>query len=78
MQGEINIDLTLCNSVEKFSFDEQLMKGADAFEHKAIAELLKWIVELIQNVLLDRFFASQARCHECKDGKLVLNGGRNR
>jgi hypothetical protein len=50
MQGKISMDLTFCNSEEKFSFDELVMKVADAFEHKAIAELLKLILGLIQEV----------------------------
>ena len=48
---------------------------ADAFAHKAIAELLKLIPGLIEEVLLGRMFADQTLCHECKDGKLVRNGG---
>jgi len=54
------------------------MKVADAFEHKAIAELLKLILGIIQEVLRSRIFTSQTLCHECSDGKLVPNGGYNR
>ena len=78
MQGKISMDLTFCNSEEKFSFDELVMKVADAFEHKAIAELLKLILGLIQEVLLARIFAGRTLCPECSDGKLALNGGYNR
>jgi len=56
MQGKINMDLTFCNSEDNFSLDELVMKVADAFEHKAIAELLKLILGLIQEVLLNRIF----------------------
>ena len=75
MQGKISMDLVFCNSEDKFSFDELVMKVADAFERKAIAELLELIVGLIQEVLLSRIFAGKTLCHECGDGKLVLNGG---
>jgi hypothetical protein len=78
MQGKIDMVLRFCNSEDTFSFDELVMKVADAFEHKAIAELLELIVGLIQEVLLSRIFAGQTRCHECGDGKLVLNGGYDR
>jgi hypothetical protein len=78
MQGKISMDLVFCNSEDKFSFDELVMKVADAFERKAIAELLELIVGLIQEVLLSRIFAGKTLCHECGDGKLVLNGGYNR
>ncbi|MFA6816233.1 MAG: hypothetical protein WCS73_08070 [Lentisphaeria bacterium] len=54
------------------------MKVADAFEHKAIAELLKLILGLIQEVFRNRIFTGQTLCRECSDGKLVLNGGYNR
>ena len=57
---------------------EFVMKVADAFEHKAIAELLKLILGLIQEVFRSRIFTGQTLCHECSDGKLVLNGGHNR
>ena len=68
MQGKINMDLVFCNSEDNFSFDELVMKVADAFEHKAIAELLKLILGLIQEVLLNRIFAGKTLCHECGDG----------
>ena len=78
MQGKVSMDLTFCNSEEKFSFDELVMKVADAFEHKAIPELLKLILGLIQEVFRNRIFTGQTLCRECSDGKLVLNGGYNR
>ncbi|MFA6816626.1 MAG: hypothetical protein WCS73_10070, partial [Lentisphaeria bacterium] len=78
MQEKVSIDLTFCNSEEKFSFDEFVMKVADAFGHKAITERLKLILGLIQEVLRNRIFTGQTLCHERSDGKLVLNGGHNR
>lgn len=41
MQEKVNMDLLFCNSEDKFSCAELVMKIASAFEHKAIAELLK-------------------------------------
>ncbi|MFA6817257.1 MAG: hypothetical protein WCS73_13300 [Lentisphaeria bacterium] len=73
-----SMDLTFCNSEENFSFDELVMKVADAFEHKAIVELLKLILGLIQEIFRNRIFTGLTLCHECSDGKLVLNGGHNR
>ena len=72
------MNLLVCNSEDNFPIDKLVMKVADAFEHKAIAELLKLILGLIQEVLLNKIFSGRTPCCECGDGKLVLNGGRNR
>ncbi len=51
MQGKISMDLSFCQSENGFSLDELIIKLADAYERKAFSELLKMILQLVQEIL---------------------------
>lgn len=50
MQGKISMDLSFCQSEEGFSLDELVSKLADVYERKAFSELLKMILQMVQEI----------------------------
>ena len=78
MQGKISMDLSFCLSENGFSLDELIEKLADVFERKAFPELLRLILQLIQEVLMSRIFANKEAMHCCENSHLRLNGGFSR
>jgi len=75
MQGKISMDLSFCQSEEGFSLDELVTKLADVFERKAFSELLKLILQLVQEILMYRIFHDKCAMKCGEDGRLLLNGG---
>ena len=79
MQGKISMELSFCQAETGFSLDELVEKLADVFERKAFAELLKMILQLVQEILMCRIFSGKVDAMKCcSDGHLQLNGGFDR
>ena len=78
MQGKVTSELSFCLAENGFSLDELVIKLADLFEHKAMSEFLKLILQLVQEVLMSRIFSGKTSMTCCNDGKLQLNGGYDR
>ena len=79
MQGKISMDLSFCQSENGFSLDELVVKLADVYERKAFAELLKMILQLVQEILMYRIFHGKTDAMKCcPNGHLRLNGSFNR
>ena len=79
MQGKITSDLSFCLSENGFSLDELVIKLLEAFERKALPELLKLILMLVQEVLIYRILSKKCTSFSCCDtGNLRLNGSYNR
>ena len=78
MQGKVSMDLSFCLSEEGFSLDELIETLSDVFERKAFVELLRFILQLIQEVLLSRIFANRGAMRCCDNSHLRLNGGFDR
>ena len=75
MQGKISMDLSFCQSENGFSLDELVIKLADVYERKAFAELLKMILQMVQEILMYRIFhgkTDEMKC--CDSGHLRQNG----
>jgi hypothetical protein len=78
MQGEITSDLSFCLAENGFSLDELVFKLRDLFENKAFSELLRLILQLVQECMLQRLFANKellVKC--CGKSHFMLNGGYN-
>jgi len=76
MQGKISMELSFCQAETGFSLDELVEKLSDVFERRAFAELLKMILQLVQEVLMYRIFNGKANAMKCcTEGHLQLNGG---
>ncbi|WP_176011740.1 hypothetical protein [Victivallis sp. Marseille-Q1083] len=56
MQGKISMDLSFCQSENGFSLDELVTKLAEVYDRKAFAELLKMILQMVQELLMYRIF----------------------
>ena len=54
MQGEINLDLWFCLSNNGFSLDELVHTLKRNYEEKAFSDLLRLILLLVQEVLVDQ------------------------
>ena len=79
MQGKISMDLSICQAGTGFSLDELVEKLADVFERKAFSELLKMILQLVQDVLMHRILNGKSEAMKCcPAGHLQLNGGTTR
>ena len=79
MQSRISMDLSICQSEKGFSLDELVIKLADIFERKAFSELLKMILQLVQEILMYRIFHGKTDAMKCcVNGRLRLNGSFNR
>lgn len=50
MQGKTSMDLSFCQSEEGFSLGELVSKLADVYERKAFSELLKMILQMVQEI----------------------------
>ena len=75
MRGKISMDLSFCQSETGFSLDELIVKLADVYERKAFPELLKMILQMIQEILLYRIFHGKTNAMKCcSSGHLRLNG----
>lgn len=75
MQGEISMDLSFCQSEQGFSLDELVVKLGDMFERKAFSELLKMILQLVQEILMYRIFQKKTNGMKCcEHGHLRMNG----
>ena len=75
MQGKISMDLSFCQSETGFSLDELVTKLADVYECKAFAELLKMILEMVQEILMYRIFQGKSDAMKCcASGHLRQNG----
>lgn len=78
MQGKVTSELSFCLAEEGFSLDELVIKLSDLFERKAMAEFLKLILQLVQEVLMSRIFRGKATMTCCEPSQLQLNGGYDR
>ena len=75
MQGKISMDLSFCQSETGFSLDELVTKLADVYERKAFAELLKMILQMVQEILIQRLLHGRLDTLKCCDrGHFRLNG----
>ena len=75
MQGKISMDLSFCQSETGFSLDELVTKLADVYERKAFAELLKMILQMVQEILIHRLLHGRLDTLKCCDrGHFRLNG----
>ena len=75
MQGKISMDLSFCQSETGFSLDELVTKLADVYERKAFAELLKMILQMVQEILIHRLLHGRLDALKCCDrGHFRLNG----
>ena len=68
------MELSICQAENGFSLDELVKKFADAFENKALADILKMNLQLTQEVLMHRIFNGKSNQQCCPDGHLTLNG----
>jgi len=78
MQGKISMELWFCQSEDGFSLDELVIKLSEIFEKKAFSELLKLILQLVQEVLISRIMQRKGFMNCCSEGHLRLNGGFSR
>jgi hypothetical protein len=79
MQGKIISDLSFCLSENGLSLDELVIKLLEAFERKALVEILRLILMLVQEVLIYRISRNKSEIFTCcASGKLWLNGSYNR
>lgn len=79
MQGKISMDLSFCQSENGFSLDELVVKLGDVYERKAFGELLKMILQMVQEILVYRIFHGKTDAVKCcPNGHLRLNGSFNR
>ena len=79
MQCKYNLDLSFCLADEGFSLDELVFRLGELFEKKSFSELLRLILMLVQEVLLNRLFHGKDfpfKC--CGKSDFKLNGGCNR
>ena len=67
MQGKISMDLSFCQSDTGFSLDELVTKLEDVYERKAFAELLKMILQMIQEILIHRLLRGRLDSLKCCD-----------
>jgi hypothetical protein len=68
------MDLSFCQSEEGFSLDELVVKLADVYERKAFGELLKMILQMMQEILIYRIFHGKIDAMKCcSAGHLLLN-----
>ena len=75
MQGKISMDLSFCQSETGFSLDELVVKLGDVYERKAFGELLKMILQMVQEILIYRIFHGKTDAVKCCDsGHLRMNG----
>ena len=75
MQGKISMDLSFCQSETGFSLDELVVKLGDVYERKAFGELLKMILQMVQEILMYRIFHGKTDAVKCCDsGHLRMNG----
>uniref|UniRef100_UPI0011CC48F5 ISH6 family transposase n=1 Tax=Victivallis vadensis TaxID=172901 RepID=UPI0011CC48F5 len=75
MQGKISMDLSFCQSENGFSLDELVTKLAEVYDRKAFAELLKMILQMVQELLMYRIFHGETDALKCCDsGHLRQNG----
>ena len=75
MQGKISVDVSLCQSGTGFPLDELVTKLADVYERKAFAELLKMILQMVQEILIQRLLHGRLDTLKCCDrGHFRLNG----
>lgn len=79
MQGKITSDLSFCLAENGFSLDELVFKLKELFENKAFSELLRLILQLVQECLMQRMFSGKALAVKCcNESNFTLNGGYNR
>lgn len=79
MQGKINLDLSFCLADNGFSLDELVVKLGELFENRGYSEVLKLILQLVQEILIWRISNGKeqpVKC--CDDSDFKLNGGYNR
>lgn len=75
MQDKISMDLSFCQSETGFSLDERVTKLVDVYERKAFAELLKMILQMVQEILIQRLLHGRLDTLKCCDrGHFRLNG----
>lgn len=76
MQGKITSDLSFCLAENGFSLDELVFKLKELFENKAFSELLRLILQLVQECLMQRMFAGKTLAVKCcNESNFTLNGG---
>ena len=79
MHGNITSDLSFCLAEEGFSLDELVLKLSELYERKALNEIVRLILQLVQEVLLHRYFSGQRLPFKCCDHQdFSLNGSYNR
>ncbi|MHB9139521.1 MAG: hypothetical protein ACYC4Q_08965 [Victivallaceae bacterium] len=67
MHGNITSDLSFCLAEEGFSLDELALKLSELYERKALSEIVRLILQLVQEVLLHRYFSGQRLPFKCCD-----------
>jgi len=79
MQGKCNLDLSFCLAGDGFSLDELVFKLGELFEKKAFNELLRLILMLVQEVLINRIHHKKNHPFSCcGNSDFKFNGGYNR
>lgn len=79
MQGKITSDLSCCLAEDGFSLDELVIKLVDLYERKALNEIIRLILMLVQEILMFRYFSGEALPFECCGHKdFCLNGSYSR
>lgn len=74
MQNKISMDLLLSQSGIGFSLDEFVSKLANVYEHKVLAELLKMILQMVQEIFIHRLLHGRLDTLKCCDrGHFRLN-----
>jgi hypothetical protein len=76
MQGKISMDLSFCQSENGFSLDELVLKLADVYERKAFSELLKMILQMVQEILMYRILNTKTNAMKCCDHGHLVSGRR--
>jgi hypothetical protein len=79
MQGKCNLDLSFCLADNGFSLDELVFRLGELFEKKAFNELLRLILLLVQEVLINRLFSGKDLPFTCCNKQdFKLNGSYKR
>lgn len=79
MQGKSNLDLSFCLADNGFSLDELVFRLGELFEKKAFNELLRLILLLVQEVLINRLFSGKELPFTCcRKQEFKLNGSYKR
>ncbi len=79
MQGKIGMNLMFCQADDGVSLDEIVRTVRDAYEKKAFSELLKMILQMVQEILIRRAAEGKLESMKCcPDGHFQMSGGFDR